>query len=59
MVRGLGACRDNGPYPRARSMNILPLRKRPAWSALEAHHREVKGLHLRQLFAGDPELASD
>jgi glucose-6-phosphate isomerase len=36
-------------------MNILPLRKRPAWSALEAHHREMKGLHLRQLFADDPE----
>jgi glucose-6-phosphate isomerase len=35
-------------------MNILPPRKRPAWSALEAHHREMKGLHLRQLFADDP-----
>ena len=35
-------------------MAILPLRKRPAWSALEAHHQKIKGLHLRQLFAGDP-----
>jgi glucose-6-phosphate isomerase len=35
-------------------MNILPPRRRPAWSALEAHHREMKGLHLRQLFADDP-----
>jgi glucose-6-phosphate isomerase len=35
-------------------MNILPPRQRPAWSALEAHHREMKGLHLRQLFADDP-----
>lgn len=35
-------------------MSILPLRKRPAWSALEAHHLKMKGLHLRQLFAEDP-----
>ena len=35
-------------------MNILPPRNRPTWSALEAHHREMKGLHLRQLFADDP-----
>ncbi len=25
-----------------------------AWRALEAHHRQVAGLHLRQLFADDP-----
>jgi len=37
-----------------KKMAILPLRKRPAWSALEAHHQKIKGLHLRQLFAGDP-----
>jgi glucose-6-phosphate isomerase len=36
------------------SMSLLPLRKRPAWAALEAHHETMKGLHLRQLFAGDP-----
>ena len=30
------------------------LRARPAWSALEAHHSKVKGLHLKQLFADDP-----
>jgi hypothetical protein len=41
-------------------MNILPPRQRPAWSALEAHHREIKGLHLQQLFADDlPGAASD
>ncbi len=28
--------------------------QRPAWQALAAHHREVGGLHLRQLFADDP-----
>ena len=26
----------------------------PAWKALQAHHAEVAGLHLRQLFAADP-----
>jgi glucose-6-phosphate isomerase len=32
-----------------------PLTKRPAWKALEAHHEKVRGLHLRRLFAEDPE----
>src|SRR6201994_3317657 len=36
------------------SMSLPPLRKRPAWTALEAHHQKMKGLHLRQLFAEDP-----
>jgi len=27
---------------------------RPAWKALEAHHRKVRELHLRTLFADDP-----
>jgi glucose-6-phosphate isomerase len=27
---------------------------RPAWKALEAHFRQVRGLHLRELFAADP-----
>jgi glucose-6-phosphate isomerase len=32
-----------------------PLRTaRPAWKALAAHHRQVRELHLRQLFADDP-----
>jgi glucose-6-phosphate isomerase len=30
-----------------------PLTERPAWKALEAHHREVRDLHLRDLFAAD------
>jgi glucose-6-phosphate isomerase len=34
---------------------MTPLRERPAWAALEAHYNEVKGLHLRELFAADPE----
>ncbi len=32
----------------------LPLKKRPAWKALEAHYKEVKQLYLRDLFACDP-----
>ncbi len=31
------------------------LRDRPAWKALEAHHAEVAELHLRDLFARDPD----
>jgi glucose-6-phosphate isomerase len=34
---------------------IAPLTTRPAWKALEAHHRKVRGLHLRELFADDAE----
>jgi hypothetical protein len=30
------------------------LTSRPEWSALEAHHRQVRDLHLRTLFAEDP-----
>ncbi len=30
------------------------LRDRPAWKALEAHHAEIAGTHLRDLFASDP-----
>jgi glucose-6-phosphate isomerase len=30
-----------------------PLTTRPAWQALEAHYRTIRGLHLRTLFADD------
>lgn len=30
------------------------LTDRPAWKALGAHHRQIQGLHLRQLFTEDP-----
>jgi glucose-6-phosphate isomerase len=33
---------------------VPPLRERPAWKALETHYQEIKGTHLRQLFADDP-----
>jgi glucose-6-phosphate isomerase len=35
-------------------MSVVPLRRRPAWSALDAHHRTLKDVHLRRLFADDP-----
>jgi len=35
-------------------MPTAPLRQRPAWTALEQHHREIAGRHLRELFAEDP-----
>ncbi len=35
--------------------HIAPLTKRPAWKALEAHHQKIRELHLRQLFADDPQ----
>ncbi len=38
-------------------MSTLPLRRRPAWAALAAHHATVKELHLRELFATDPRRA--
>jgi glucose-6-phosphate isomerase len=33
---------------------LLPLTERPFFQALLAHFQQVKALHLRQLFAGDP-----
>jgi len=35
-------------------MPPTPLPERPAWKALLAHHAEVRGVHLRELFAADP-----
>ena len=35
--------------------NITPLTQRPAWKALTSHHKKIKGLHLRKLFAADPQ----
>jgi glucose-6-phosphate isomerase len=34
---------------------IQPLTARPAWKALEAHHEKIADLHLRKLFADDPQ----
>jgi glucose-6-phosphate isomerase len=35
------------------SVNVPPLRSRPAWVLLEKHYQRLKGVHLRQLFADD------
>ena len=32
---------------------LKPLTQRPSWKALTAHHRKIKGLHLKKLFAAD------
>jgi glucose-6-phosphate isomerase len=34
---------------------IASLLKQPAWKALEEHHAKIKNVHLRQLFAKDPQ----
>ncbi len=44
--------------PGAAPNSILPLRDRPAWKALEEHCAQVRKLHLRQLFAEDPERSA-
>lgn len=36
---------------------MSPLTERPAWRALQEHHARVRNLHLRQLFAEDPQRA--
>jgi glucose-6-phosphate isomerase len=35
-------------------MPTVPLRDRASWKALEQHHAEIGGRHLRELFAEDP-----
>jgi glucose-6-phosphate isomerase len=37
------------------STNPTPLTQRPAWKALEEHYHKTRDLHLRTLFAEDPE----
>jgi glucose-6-phosphate isomerase len=34
---------------------VIPLNERPAWKALEAHHQQIQGKHLKQLFWDDPQ----
>ncbi|RPJ36026.1 MAG: glucose-6-phosphate isomerase, partial [Planctomycetaceae bacterium] len=42
-------------YVKTKKARIPPLTRRKAWKALEAHYREVRQLHLRKLFADDPD----
>ena len=37
------------------STDQTPLTQRPAWQALEAHYQQMRDVHLRQLFADDPQ----
>jgi glucose-6-phosphate isomerase len=45
---------DDAPGRPKMTTEIAPLTSRPAWKALEAHHREIGARHLRQFFADDP-----
>ena len=38
----------------ARDVGTIPLQERSAWRALEAHHADIRDVHLRDLFAADP-----
>src|SRR6266702_5239935 len=35
--------------------NFVPLTQRPAWHALEEHYQKMRDVHLRTLFADDPQ----
>ena len=35
--------------------SMPPLTRRPEWTALQDHYRKIQDVHLRTLFAGDPE----
>jgi glucose-6-phosphate isomerase len=41
--------------PKVTSRILEPLTERRAWKALQSHYKKVRGLHLRNLFADDPE----
>src|SRR5499426_1119361 len=36
------------------SAQVAPLAERKAWKTLEEHHKNIRKLHLRKLFADDP-----
>src|SRR4029077_15804477 len=48
------ALHRRSPMSASETTNATPLRQRPAWTALEKHHAQVRDVHLRELFAGDP-----
>src|ERR671910_644311 len=39
----------------AQSSSLSSLRQAPAWAELQAHFEKIRGAHLRDLFAADPE----
>ena len=38
---------------KTQSVDVPPLRSRPAWALLEKHYQKLRSVHLRQLFADD------
>src|SRR5213593_918845 len=36
------------------AITMTSLRQRAAWKALEEHFEQIRGIHLRELFADDP-----
>src|SRR5437588_9127178 len=57
-IPGEGGRRPVEPNQALWSPNMMTaqaeLTSRPAWKALEAHHRQTRDQHLRRLFADDP-----
>jgi len=39
----------------AKALKPPSLTRRLAWKALVAHHKQIRGMHLRQMFADDPQ----
>src|SRR5208337_2728278 len=37
------------------AQGVRPLTELKAWKALESHYEQIRGLHLRDLFAADPD----
>src|SRR3954471_21515731 len=55
-VDRLGAADSAGGFPTMATSTptTTSLTRRPAWSALQEHHRQLRDVHLRTLFAEDP-----
>src|SRR5262245_39238573 len=43
---------------RRKTARVKPLASRKAWKALKTHHKTIQAVHLRTLFADDPERGS-
>jgi glucose-6-phosphate isomerase len=43
------------PTPTSPQQALEPLTKRNAWNALQAHYQRIRDVHLRKLFADDPQ----
>jgi glucose-6-phosphate isomerase len=47
--------RYDSPDPVYQGLTMTSLTELPAWKALQAHYQEIKDVHLRTLFADDPQ----